>query len=223
MKKFPGLAAAGRELAEALQEYRGARDTVAVAITTAGVPVAAELSRAIQLPLELLMIRRLLVPAGAATPVCAVNVAGNLVVDEQVGPRRPAPVTGKDHAIADGLEQLAERERAFRGGRAPLDLARKNVVLVDNGIHTGATISVGIRSLRRLEVASIVVAVPIANADVRSAIEQQVERVVCLAWLENFGHVGMWYQELVRPTEQEIRTFFEDTCDKVSAHERISD
>ncbi|HKR22505.1 MAG TPA: hypothetical protein VJS17_07920, partial [Pyrinomonadaceae bacterium] len=128
MTKFPDLAAAGRDLAVALSEYRGARDTVVLAIATAGVPVAAELARVVQLPLELLIIRRLLVPDGAVDPVCAVSVAGTLVLDERLGPRAPAPVSGMDHSIADGLEQLGQRERAFRGERAPFALAGKNVV-----------------------------------------------------------------------------------------------
>ena len=219
MTKFSDLAAAGRDLALALSEYRGARDTVVVGIATAGVPVAAELARVVQLPLELLIIRRLLVPDGAEDPVCAVSVAGTVVLDERLGPRVPAPVSGMDHSIAGGLEQLRERERAFRGERPPFELAGKNVVLVDNGIHTGATMLIAIGALRRLNVGSIVVAVPVANALVRSTIELNADRIVCLAWSENFGHVGMWYRRLVRPTPEEIRAFFEYRYDKVNAHE----
>lgn len=219
MTKFPDLATAGRDLAPALSEYRGVRDTVVVGIATAGVPVAAELARVVQLPLELLIIRRLLVPDGAEDPVCAVSVAGTVVVDQRLEPQPLTPVTGMDHSIADGLAQLGQRERAFRGERAPFDLAGKNVVLVDNGIHTGATMLIAIRALRKLNVGSIVVAVPVGNALVRSVIEEKVDRIVCLAWSENFGHVGMWYQHLVRPTPEQIRAFFEDRYDKVTAHE----
>ena len=217
MTKFPDLAMAGRELALALSEFRGVSDAVVVGIATAGVPVAAELARVVQLPLELLIIRRLLVPDGAEDPVCAVSVAGTVVTDERL--ETQPRTAGMDHSIADGLEQLGARERAFRGERAPFDLAGKNVVLVDNGIHTGATMLIAIRALRRLNVGSIVVAVPVANALVRSAIELNADRIVCLAWRENFGHVGMWYQRLVRPTPEEIRAFFEESYDKVTAHE----
>ena len=73
------------------------------------------------------------------------------------------------------------------------------MVLVDNRIHTGATMLIAIRALRKLNVGSIVVAVPVGNALVRSVIEEKVDRIVCFAWSENFGHVGMWYQHLVRP------------------------
>ena len=128
MTKFHDLAAAGRDLALALGDYGGA---VVVGIATAGVPVAAELARVVQLPLELLIIRRLLVPNGAEDPVCAVSVGGTVVIDDRLGshPRTP----GMDYSIADGLEQLGQRERAFRGERAAFDVAGKNVVLVDMG------------------------------------------------------------------------------------------
>lgn len=206
MKRFPSFTAAGSVLADELQEYRRANDTLVVAIATGGVAVGAAVARQVELPFELLMIRRLLVPEGARKAVCAVNVAGRLVVDEQLGAHGPAG--GMDHAIAEGLEQLAQRERVFRGGRVPHDLARKDVILVDNGIHTGSTMLASIRALRRLEVRSIVVAVPVADSNSRAAIERSADRVVCLAWLEKFGHVGMWYQQFVRPTEQEIQKFF---------------
>jgi putative phosphoribosyl transferase len=207
MRKFASLAAAGRELAEQLQEYRGAADTVVVAIATGGVPVGAEVARQLHLPFELLMIRRLLVPDGAAKPVCAVNVGGTLVVDEGLG-ARATPSSGMDHAIADGLAELAERERAFRGKRAATDLARKNVILVDNGIHTGSTMLISIRALRKLETRSIVVAVPVADENSQAAIEPAADRVACLMWSDKFGHAGMWYQEFVRPTEQQIQELF---------------
>src|SRR5688572_24308723 len=207
MKKFPSLAAAGRALAEELQEYGEATDTLVVAIATGGVLVGAEVARRIRLPLELLIIRRLLVPVGAAKPVCAVNVGGALVIDESLSMQSATFPFGMDHAIADGLAQLAQRARVFRGGRAATDLLRKNVILVDNGIHTGSTMLASIRALRLLEVASIIVAVPVGDQDTRASIEQAADRVVCLGWPDKFGHAGMWYEEFVRPTEQQIQEF----------------
>jgi putative phosphoribosyl transferase len=208
MKRFASLVAAGRELAEQLQEWRGVVDTIVVAIATGGVPVAAEVAGQLQLPLEFLMIRRLLLPDGAAKPVCAVNAGGTLVIDESLGPRPTTPSSGLDHAIADALAQLAQRERSFRGEREATDLAGKSVILVDNGVHTGSTMLASIRALRRLSVGLIVVAVPVADQTSRAAIEAAADRVVCLAWPEKFGHAGMWYEEFVRPNEQQIREVF---------------
>ena len=208
MKKFPSLAAAGLALAKELHEYREATDTLVVAIATGGVLVGAAVARQIHLPLELLIIRRLLVPDGAVKPVCAVNVGGALVVDESLTTPSATLSFGMDHAIADGLAQLAQRERIFRGGRAATDLLRKNVILVDNGIHTGSTMLASIRALRGLEVGSIIVAVPVADQASRASIEQAADRVVCLGWSDKFGHAGMWYEEFVRPSEQQIQEFF---------------
>jgi putative phosphoribosyl transferase len=209
MTKFPDLSAGGRALAEAaaLREYRRASDTIVIAIATAGVPVAVEVARTLHLPLDLLIVRRLRVPLAPELPLCAVSVAGAIVIDERVGP------------MADELDQLVQRQRAFRGERSPIDLAGKHVVLVDNGIHTGGTMLIAIRALRRVRAGSIVVAAPVGNAEVRSSIEHEADRVVCLFWHENFGHVGMWYRQVVRPAEPEIRTAFERSYDKVSADE----
>jgi len=211
MRRFASLAAAGRELAAQLQEYGGAAETVVVAIATGGVPVGAAVAQQLQLPFELLMIRRLLVPEGAAKPICAVNVAGTLVVDDELSARPATALTGMDHAIGDALAELAQRERAFRAERAATDLERKNVILVDNGIHTGSTMLTSIGALRKLKTRSIVVAVPVADQNTRAAIEAAADRVVCLVWPEKFGHAGMWYHEFVRPTEQEIQKLFTTT------------
>ena len=211
MKRFPrfrSLEAAGRELAEQLEAYREAKETIVVAIATGGVPVGAAVARQIQLPLELLLIRMLLVPNGAADPVCAVNAGGTLIIDETLETRAATPSSGVEHAIADGLAQLAQRARVYRGERAAMDLAGKEVILVDNGIHTGSTMLASIRALRKLKTGSIVVAVPVADPNSRAAIEHASDRVVCLAWPEKFGNAAMWYDEFVRPTEQEIQEFF---------------
>jgi putative phosphoribosyl transferase len=211
MKRFPTLAGAGRDLAVVLEQYRAASNTLVVAIVTGGVPVACEVARQLQLPLELLVIRRLVVLSGE--PVCAVNVAGKLVVDERLE-QHPKSL-GLDHALAEGLEQLAARERLFRGERPPTDLAGMNVLLVDNGIHTGSTVLSAIRALRQSDVSSIVLAVPVANPDSRAVIESVADRVVCLAWPEKFGHVGLWYDEPIRPTEERVRELFfvaQQTC-----------
>ena len=208
MKRFVSFAAAGRDLAEELQEYRAATDTVVMAIATGGVAIGSELARQIQLPFELLLIRRLLVPNGSAKPICAVNVAGTLVVDRSLPPQPAPPSAGMDHAIAERLAELDQRARFCRNKRAATDLGRKHVILIDNGIHTGSTMLASIEALRRLKVASIVVAVPVADQNSRVAIEQAADRVVCLEWPEKFGHAGMWYQEFVRPTDLQIQEFF---------------
>lgn len=200
--KFQNAAAAGAELALRLNEFHGASQTIVIAIVSGGAVVGAEVARRLELPFELLFIRRLLAPFGSQGVLCATNVGGTLGVDEQV-PQASGP-NGLDHAIADGLTQLSERERFCRGGRPPVDLNGKQVILIDNGIHTGSTMLAAIRGVRKLGVRRIIVAVPVADANSRAVIERAADEVFCLVWPEKFGHIGLWYRESIRPTDEQI-------------------
>ena len=200
--RFQNAAVAGRELAVSLNKLRGANDTIVIAVVSGGVFVAAEVARELQLPFELLFIRRLLAPFGPQNVLCAMSVAGNVVVDDELSQR--AAANEIEYVVADGIRQLTEGAQFCRDGRPPVDLHGKRVVLVDNGIHTGSTVLIAIRAVRKLEPKEIVVAVPVADPASRDVIEQAADAVVCLAWPEKFGHVGLWYEEFVRPTDEQI-------------------
>ena len=202
MTKFQNAAVAGRQLADSLQKYRGSSETLVIAIVAGGVFVGADVARELKLPLELLFIRRLMAPFGPRNVLCATNVAGTIVVDEELAKQPVAP--GMDHAIADGMKQLSERERFCRSGRSPVDISKKQVIIVDNGIHTGSTMRAAIRAVRKLDVRKVIAAVPVSDLNSRDVIDGVADEVVCLAWPEKFGHVGLWYQEFVRPTNEQI-------------------
>jgi putative phosphoribosyl transferase len=203
--KFQNAAAAGAELAARLNHH-GSSQTIVIAIVSGGVGVGAEVARRLELPLELLFLRRLLAPFGPQRVLCATNVAGTLIVDEEV-PQTSA-ANGLDHAIADGIKQLSERERFCRGARPPLDISGKQIILVDNGIHTGSTMLAAIRGVRKLGVTKIIVAVPVADANSRAVIERAADEVFCLVWPDKFGHVGLWYKESIRPANEQILNLY---------------
>lgn len=209
MTKFQNAAFAGRQLADSLQKYRASGDTIVIAIVAGGVFVGAEVARELKLPFELLFIRRLMAPFGPQNVLGATNVAGTTVVDEELAQQPVA--AGMDHAIADGIQQLSERERFCRAGRPPLDISAKQVIVVDNGIHTGSTMRTAIRSLRKLDARKIIAAVPVSDLNSRDVIESAADETVCLAWPEKFGHVGLWYQEFVRPTNDQVLSLYSDT------------
>ena len=117
MKRYPDPAAAGRELAVRLKQFNNSSDTIVLAIVSGGLFVASEVARELQLPLELLFIRRLAAPFGPQNVLCAMNVAGTLVIDDDVPPQPSNPMSGLDYSVADGLRLLSERERSCRGGR----------------------------------------------------------------------------------------------------------
>jgi len=207
--KFPDLASAGRDLAARLDSYLGSEETFVIAIARGGVPAAVEVAKRLGAPLDVILIRRLLAPRGPGSEICAVSVCGTLVVDPELALPPPAPTTPLEFFVADALEGLAIRERACRGGRPPLEVARKNVLLIDNGIHTGSTMLVAIRALRTMKPLRLVVGVPVAALSSQAAVETVADEVVCLAWPEQFGHVGLWYANFNVPDEEEIRNMLD--------------
>jgi predicted phosphoribosyltransferase len=211
LKRFQDAREAGRALASGL-DATGLKEEsgiVVVAIARGGVPVAAEVARHLGATLDTLFIRRLLVPQGMESQVCAVNVCGTLVLDEGLPPRPSVPESPLDYFIADALGGLERSVRACRGARPVLDLARRTVLLVDNGIRTGLTMRTAIRALRTLGPERIVAAVPVAAPESRSFVEPLADELVCLAWPHPFGHVGVWYRDFARLDDEQIRELLE--------------
>ena len=204
--KFQNADSAGRQLADLLKKYQGSTDTIVMAIVAGGVYVAAAVARELKLPLELLLTRRLMAPFGPQRVLCATNVAGTMVVDDEIEQQPRSP--GMDQGIADGINQLSERERFCRAGRPPVDISTKQVILIDNGIHTGSTMLAAIRAVRKLEPRKIIAGVPVSDLNSRAVIEHAADEVFCLEWLEKFGHVGLWYKEFVRPTNDQILSVY---------------
>ena len=203
--KFPDLGIAGKSLSAQLDNYLDSEGTVVVAIARGGVPVALEVANRLGAPLDIILIKRLLAPRGPGSQICAFNVCGTLVIDQELELPSSVPETPLDYFVSDALEELARRERLCRGGRQALELASKKVLLIDNGIHTGSTVLAAIRALRSLKPSRLVVAVPVAALSSAASVQAAADEVVCLAWPEPFGHVGLWYANFNVPNEEQIR------------------
>lgn len=203
-RRFADLRSGGRELALRLDTYRGRDDVVVLGIVLGGVPVAHEVATHLGMPLDLVIIRRLLAPDGPGSQVCAVNVAGALVLDEELPTRPAAPVTPLDYFLADAIAELGRREQLCRNGRPPIELDGKTVILVDCGIRSGLTMEAAIKALRTKQPARIIAAVPVASYEGRTAVEALPDELICLAQPEPFGHVGVWYADFSRPGDDGV-------------------
>lgn len=203
--KFADLFSAGRNLAARLDDYLGREETIILAIARGGVPVALEVAKHLNAALDIILIRRLLAPGSPGSEICAVNVSGTLVVDQELTLPTALPKTALEYFVADALEGLELRAQTCRGARPALEVARKNVILIDNGIHTGSTVLAAIRALRTMKPSRLVVAVPVAALSSRLPVEAAANDLVCLAWPEPFGHVGLWYANFNVPDEDQIR------------------
>jgi predicted phosphoribosyltransferase len=210
--RFKDPRSAGLALALKLEAHRGGEETIVLALARGGVAVGLAVSKRLGLPLDLVLIRRLFAPRGPDDPVCAVSVGGVLRLDEEVAARdEAAPDPARAHFLADALREFDARVRACRGERPPKDLARKTILLIDNGVRTGSTMRAAVRALRSSGPARIIAAVPVAADEALASVEAVADELVCLASPEPFGHVGLWYIDFTRPSDEEIRAMLEES------------
>jgi predicted phosphoribosyltransferase len=196
---------AGRLLAAKLTAYANRPDVIVLALPRGGVPVADEVARALGAPLDVFVVRKLGVPGSEELAMGAVATGGVRVLNDQLVNRLGIP----DHlidavAVREGQE-LARRERLYRGGRPLLDVRDRTVILVDDGLATGATMHAAIAALRQLHPARIVVAVPTASPETCEEMKAEVDDVICAITPEPFQAVGRWYQDFAQTTDEEVQ------------------
>jgi putative phosphoribosyl transferase len=197
---------AGRVLGDALTSYRGKPNLLVLALPRGGVPVAWEVAAALQAPLDVFVVRKLGAPRWPELAVGALASGGGVVLNDEVV--RALRLDDQQlQQIADGeAEELARRERAYRGDRPPLEPADKTVILVDDGIATGASMSAAIKAIRAAQPAEIVVAVPVAPPSAHDQLVGLADHVVIAATPAAFMAVGEYYYDFTQTSDDEVRT-----------------
>jgi erythromycin esterase-like protein/predicted phosphoribosyltransferase len=196
---------AGRLLAAKLARYADRPDVIVLALPRGGVPVAYEVARALNAPLDVFVVRKLGVPGHEELAMGAVATGGVRVLNDRILEMLRIPPYVIDAVTAEEQEELKRRERLYRGGRPPPDVRGRTVILVDDGLATGATMQAAIEALRQLQPAHIVVAVPTASAETCEELKTKVDDVVCAITPEPFHAVGFWYRDFSQTTDEEVR------------------
>lgn len=196
---------AGRKLARQLAQ-RGYIRPVVLALPRGGVPVAAEVARALGAPLDLVLVRKISHPLHPELALGAI-VDGNepeLVINPQfheIATANPAYLTS---ARAEALAEIERRRRIYLAGRMPSDVAGATAIVVDDGIATGATVRAALKALRCRKAGRIVLAVPVAPADTLKELSAEVDEVVCLHAPERFASVGQFYGDFRQVDDEEV-------------------
>ncbi|HWN17016.1 MAG TPA: phosphoribosyltransferase [Candidatus Dormibacteraeota bacterium] len=204
-KRFRDRREAGRLLAARLSAYANRPDVLVLALPRGGVPVAAEVARALGAPLDVFVVRKLGVPGHEEFAFGAIATGGVRVLNEDVVRALQIPDRVIDAVAAREQEELARRERVYRGDRPPLDVRGRTVILVDDGLATGATMQAAIRALRQQQPARIVVAVPTASLETCDELKREVDEVICATTPDPFYAVGLWYEDFSQTTDEEVR------------------
>jgi putative phosphoribosyl transferase len=214
---FDDRVAAGRLLADAMRGYRDRDDLLVLALPRGGVPVAAQVADALNAPLDLMLVRKLGVPGQPELAMGAIATGGVQVLNPDIV--RALGIS--DHTI-DRVAQVEGREldrraRAYRGDRPPPALRGTCVVLIDDGLATGATMRAAVAAARAQHPAELVVAVPVASAEALDLIEPTVDDLVCLAAPEPFLGVGRWYAAFPQTSDAEVRALLTEADARVGA------
>lgn len=212
-KPFADRTDAGRRLASALGHYRKRSDVIVLGLPRGGVPVAFEVAAALDAPLDVFTVRKLGTPGHAELAIGAVATGGVVVLNEALARALGIPRTTLEVLIGREADELARRERAYRANRPPPDVRGHTVILVDDGLATGASMLAAVRAIRKQEPARIVVAVPIASRDTCDRLREDVEDLVCLMTPEPFRAVGLWYDDFSQTTDDEVRELLADSHD----------
>jgi putative phosphoribosyl transferase len=206
---FQDRAEAGRVLADRLTRYAGSPEVVVLALPRGGVPVGFQVARSLGAPLEVLSVRKLGVPGCEELAMGAIAGDGTRVINQTVV-RELGIAEDKLQAVAAAEHQeLERRERIYRGQRPRPELSGKVVIVVDDGLATGATMWAAVAAIRRQRPARVVVAVPVAAASTCRKLEQAAEEVICVTTPALFVAVGQAYRNFGQMTDEEVRALLD--------------
>ena len=204
-RAFSNRAEAGRFLAEKLGNYAERDDVIVLGLPRGGVPVAYEVAQRLRVPLDVFIVRKLGVPGFEELAAGAIASGGVRVLNEDVVRALPHADEIIESVTARETAELERREQSYRNGRPPPELRDRNVILVDDGLATGATMRAAVAALRRRGAAKIIVAVPVGAPETCRELEELVDETVCAIAPEFFQAVGQYYQDFSQTSDEEVR------------------
>lgn len=207
---FADRHAAGVLLADALERYRGRPDTVVMALPRGGVPVGYEVARALHLPLDVLLVRKLGAPGQEELAMGAVAFGGERVLNPDVVAAFGLRPEQLDQVTQRAEASLARQAQLHRGSRPPTEVAGKTVIVVDDGLATGATMRAALAALAHQGPAQLVVAVPVGARGAVDEVAHLADDVACVLAPEDFQAVGRWYRDFDQTTDDEVRALLDD-------------
>ncbi|OBH82965.1 phosphoribosyl transferase [Mycobacterium scrofulaceum] len=196
---------AGRALAEQLVSYRDRDDVLVFGLARGGVPVAWEIAAALHAPLDVFLVRKLGVPRWSELAMGALASGGGVVMNDDVVSSLQISDDQVREVIESETTELARREHAYRGGRALVDPRGKVVILVDDGIATGASMLAAVRAVRAAGPKSVVVAVPVGPRSTCRELSLEADEVVCVTMPAGFEAVGQVYADFHQVSDDEVR------------------
>lgn len=215
---FKNRRAAGQVLAKELTTYANRPEVVVLALPRGGVPVAFEVAKVLNAPLDVFVVRKLGVPGHEELAMGAIASGGVRVLNQDVVAPRHLSEETINQVAAKEQQELERREHLYRDDRPAPDFQGRIVILIDDGLATGATMRAALKALRQQQPAQIVVGVPISSPDICREFEDEVDKIVCAKTPRPFYSVGLWYDDFSQTTDEEVRDLLKQaaTTEKTS-------
>ncbi|MEH1803809.1 phosphoribosyltransferase [Nostoc sp.] len=196
---------AGQVLAKELTAYANDPDVLVLGLPRGGIPVAFEVAKTLNAPLDVLVVRKLGVPDQEELAMGAIASGGVRIVNKYIISLEKIPDEVIARVAAQEERELERRERLYRGNRPLRNLQGRTVILVDDGLATGATMWAAVVTVRKQQPAQIVIAVPVAAPETCQELETEVDETVCISTPSPFQSVGLWYESFPQTTDEEVR------------------
>lgn len=210
MARFRDRRDAGSKLARELLQYAHRPDVIVLALPRGGVPVAFEVALALHVPLDVFIVRKLGLPGQEELAIGAIASGGLRVLNENVIRMLHIPQEVIENIAERELKELQRRERLYRGNNPLPEVHDRTVILIDDGLATGASMRAAVAALRAQHSARLVVAVPVAAPETCESFQREVDEIVCAMTPEPFVGVGRWYEDFSQTTDEGVRLFLED-------------
>ncbi|WP_164931979.1 phosphoribosyltransferase family protein [Janthinobacterium sp. 17J80-10] len=220
MSLFSDRLQAGQQLSGSLKEYAGRHDIIVLALPRGGVPVAYSIAKTLHAALDVFLVGKLGVPGHEDLALGAISSRGVCVLRPETIALMDIPVDAIDAIAHKELREIKRRERAYHGIRPSLDIEGRVVIVVDDGLVTGATMLAAVRALRHEHPGQIIVAVPVATAESIAELEAEVDALFCLQVPEWIASVGQCYDEPGSPDDAQVIQYLQNASDWLSEGEQ---
>ncbi|MTJ53036.1 phosphoribosyltransferase [Anabaena sp. UHCC 0253] len=208
-KKFSNRTQAGQMLAQHLKAYINQKDIVVLALPRGGVPVAFEIAKLLNAPLDVCIVRKLGVPGHKELAMGAIASQNIIVFNHDVIESLGIDTSVITNVVNQELLELRRREKTYRDDQPPININNKTIIIVDDGIATAATMRAALAILRQQQPAKIIIAVPVAPLNTCEELSLEVDDLVCLQSPEIMSAIGWWYEDFTQTTDNEVRTLLD--------------
>ncbi len=202
--RFRDRTDAGQQLAQQLKAYANRADVLVLALPRGGVPIGYEIARALNLPLDICLVRKLGEPGNKESAIGAISADGVRVLNHYALSYLGITKQQLERITDQELQELKRRDQAYRGNRSPVDIYDRTIILVDDGLATGATMRAAVMWVRSQQPRQLIVAVPIAAMGAYKQLKTQVDRLICLSIPNNMFAIGLWYNNFDQVTDEEV-------------------